>query len=363
MPTLAYATAIEPFLRNSVLDEAVARHFPGASVWPAAATAARSRGWEFDTADVVLERVRSGDIHARDVWVIQEEEASLGTELLDAGARASLLLCGESPLFAQGFYQRLDKISQVFRRALLFRGALGSIAESTQGHVLHFPGFHRSTHTDLCPWESRGDVVMVAGNKYWWHEGLPMKERLRRTWRTLKEKSYVEWLGKHQLHDRRLEYVTGLSKSGILTLFGPGWNTVHHLPSRWHRQLASAGVQGQSLDYSQKHSTVGGFKFSLVIENFDYPGYVTEKIVDAMAAGTIPLYLGAPDIEDFIPSELYVDLREFSSPADLASHLDDMDEEFGMAMITRGQEFLMSSRGDVFSFQHQGEHIVDLATR
>ena len=359
---LAYATTIQPFLRDAIVDDDFACHYPGASVWPAVARAVRSRGWEFHTADVVLLGIASGEFSATDVRVIQEEDAPLGAQLIGAGARASLLLCGESPLFARDFYQRLGEVSQGFENALLFRGALRDIAPSTQGHILHFPGFHRGNQALVQPWESRSAVVMVAGNKYWRHEGLPLRQRLQRSWQTFRGRNYVEWLKQHQLHDRRLEYVVGLSEAGLLTLYGPGWESRHHLPVGWQEELGRVGVRGQHLDYSEKPKTLGAFKFSLALENFGYPGYVTEKIIDAIAAGTIPLYLGAPDIADFVPADCFINLRQFESSHELADFVSDINAERGMAMIKRGQEFLSSSAGDVFSYEYQGGYIVDLAT-
>lgn len=44
-------------------------------------------------------------------------------------------------------------------------------------------------------------------------------------------------------------------------------------------------------------------KFSLCFENCVYSGYVTEKLTDAFAAGTVPIYLGSADIgKDVNPS-------------------------------------------------------------
>ena len=41
------------------------------------------------------------------------------------------------------------------------------------------------------------------------------------------------------------------------------------------------------------------YRFSVAIENAVAPGYFTEKILDCFATGTIPVYLGAPDIGVF----------------------------------------------------------------
>ena len=42
-----------------------------------------------------------------------------------------------------------------------------------------------------------------------------------------------------------------------------------------------------------------------------FAGYISEKIFDCFFAGTVPLYLGAPDIEDYIPADTFIDLRQF----------------------------------------------------
>jgi alpha-1,3-fucosyltransferase 10 len=42
-------------------------------------------------------------------------------------------------------------------------------------------------------------------------------------------------------------------------------------------------------------------KFCIAMENSLSPDYVTEKIWDALIAGCIPIYLGAPNIKEFVP--------------------------------------------------------------
>lgn len=50
-------------------------------------------------------------------------------------------------------------------------------------------------------------------------------------------------------------------------------------------------------------------KFALVFENSEHPGYVTEKLLHAKAAGCIPIYWGDPEVaKDFNP-EAFVDAR------------------------------------------------------
>ena len=48
-----------------------------------------------------------------------------------------------------------------------------------------------------------------------------------------------------------------------------------------------------------------GYKFNIAFENSSYPGYVTEKIVDAYSAGTLPIYYGDPSVgKDFRPESM-----------------------------------------------------------
>lgn len=52
------------------------------------------------------------------------------------------------------------------------------------------------------------------------------------------------------------------------------------------------------------------YMFSVAIENGQYETYFTEKILDCFATGTIPIYLGAPDIGKHFNREGILDLKE-----------------------------------------------------
>jgi hypothetical protein len=51
-----------------------------------------------------------------------------------------------------------------------------------------------------------------------------------------------------------------------------------------------------------KLSFLANYKFTIAFENSRYPGYITEKLVEAMAAGSLPIYWGCRDVgSDFNP--------------------------------------------------------------
>lgn len=49
----------------------------------------------------------------------------------------------------------------------------------------------------------------------------------------------------------------------------------------------------------RKEEGLNEYMFSIALENARYRTYITEKILDCFATGTIPIYYGAPDIGDY----------------------------------------------------------------
>jgi hypothetical protein len=71
-----------------------------------------------------------------------------------------------------------------------------------------------------------------------------------------------------------------------------------------------------------KFETIARYPFTLAFENSISIDYVTEKFYDPLLAGSVPVYLGAPNVADHAPAEnCYIDIRDFAGPAELASHL------------------------------------------
>ncbi len=79
---------------------------------------------------------------------------------------------------------------------------------------------------------------------------------------------------------------------------------------------------------SEKLLTLSNYKFSICFENMtNIKGYITEKIFDCFFAGSIPIYWGADNIDKYIPSDCYIDFRNFKSIDELIVYLESIDEE------------------------------------
>ena len=75
------------------------------------------------------------------------------------------------------------------------------------------------------------------------------------------------------------------------------------------------------------HTRFGGKKiyrnypFYLAFENSIDVDYVSEKVFHALEAGTLPVYLGASNVKDFVPHRSVVELRDHGSAEALAAYL------------------------------------------
>jgi hypothetical protein len=78
----------------------------------------------------------------------------------------------------------------------------------------------------------------------------------------------------------------------------------------------------QDLGRETKLETISGYKFTLAFENSIATDYVSEKLFDPLIAGSVPVYLGAPNIENFAPSEhCFINVKDFENPRALADEL------------------------------------------
>lgn len=72
----------------------------------------------------------------------------------------------------------------------------------------------------------------------------------------------------------------------------------------------------------QQRCVISHYKFYLAFENSQNQGYVTEKVWQALVMGAIPIYWGAPDIDEFLPDpDAVIRVRDFKSSRALAEYV------------------------------------------
>eukprot|EP00904_Undaria_pinnatifida_P003174 jgi/Undpi1/12858/HiC_scaffold_7.g02525.m1 len=119
---------------------------------------------------------------------------------------------------------------------------------------------------------------------------------------------------------KRFEYMQQLMKHATVHSYG------HCLNNREEPVLVQGG--GTTNRQQNKVDVLGHYKFFLAFENNDQlTDYVTEKVYNGLQAGTLPIYWGAKNIDDYVPKGSVVKTSDFSSPEALAKHLKFLSED------------------------------------
>ena len=272
----------------------------------------------------VLEHIQAIALPPSEVIVIQEENNPIGQELIELGADARVNYCMESPIYASAYY---DNPPKGFKHYLRFNGGTDH---------LFFPSFDDEDITDPVPWSDRKFLCMVMANKH--YTMLPDKIRC------FKSDSF-EMAMKTQLHDYRYEAINHFVNCNDFDLYGKGWN-----------QFKNHKIKGECSD---KLSTIRNYKFALCFENGSYPGYITEKIIDCLVAGVIPLYRGAPDIDKYIPRKCFIDANDFNSFEHMEKTLREAHWDYEY-IIKRGQDWLRSPEGQKYNNRVFAKRMLEL---
>lgn len=366
---IAFCSDISQFHRDRLRDRNWSQQFLG-SAW---ATSIYEReaelGIELVSGDIALQRVKSGQWRASDVHVVQEMDARHGRELCQLGAVPSVLMILESPLVAYRSVDRLARSRAQFAHCIGPQAIFETAPALRQSRhwQLSFPSFWRDQIPEPKPWPTRKHAVLVAANKYWrergWARVRSMRDALRVMRHGLRKRLSPTYQSccRLQLHDARIDLLQVLGLRSHVEVFGRGWNDTGNMPPIQAAKVDAIRPVFRGL-CDDKHELLSRYKFTIAYENTAYPGYVTEKVIDAIVSASIPVYLGAPDIAAQLPAGAFIDARAFSSPEAIAAHMEQMTESAATAMIAAGQEFLRSPQGQLYTYEGFGEWIVSLAS-
>lgn len=364
-PVIAFCTDSAAFNGNKILDENIAKNYPGALWVTRLAQFSKVQEIEVVTGDIAIARIQDGLNQPSDILVIQEESCSTGSKLIQMGAEAFLLICAESTLYARNFYAHLPEISMFFKHRILFRGVFEKTSKIGINHVLYFPSFSQNLEVEIVAWSSRSFMVMVAANKYW----KPGRSTIRHVLAGIRDIvvgriSYITTETKElQLHDRRLELLEYFGQQQDFDLFGMHWGNLKNLPKIWINRLEPVLKKLSPSICQDKHATISRYKFCICLENMSYPGYITEKIIDCFHAGVIPIYLGAPDVSEFIPRTSFIDLREYADLDELHRYLKGITEVSAIKIISAGRDFLSSKAGAEYSYEVFAKNVLHMVKR
>jgi len=227
------------------------------------------------------------------------------------------------------------KLHQPFRKVLTYKKDL--VAMDPSKYVLYHypvpppppvePGAERP------PFARRKLCCMIASYMVSNHPGELFSERVRA----------VRWFEAHAPRD--------------FDLFGTEWE-LHLLPGRLsfmnlalraaYRRLrpkpATACRRFPSCvgpTVKKKHLTLMDYRFSIAYENSSETDWLSEKLWDCFHAGCVPVYLGAPNVTDYVPANTFIDKRNFSYD-ELHRRLSTMSGQEHNGYLAAAADFLRS---------------------
>lgn len=355
---------LAPFMNGRCRDRKYMSSFPGGAFLADIADEAERRGFHVMTIDQFM---TSEDWPTPALLV---SDTGLGIGECQGRAIPAVCWCLESPVIAFRFFHALRRRSRKFRHAFLWGGARERVGAATIFHPLLW-AHEFSQQRNGPPWQARRFAVMVTANKqpfplFW----RPSSFRIHRLFRwiigilvnaisTIWIRSTDAWM-RSSLASARRKAIVAFGQSFEFDLYGAGWDRLPQAGNfalaavvrRCYRGAIPPGVV-------PKLETISGYRFCLCFENAVFPGYVTEKILDAFLADTIPVYLGAPDITRYVPPDAFIDARKFSSWHDLAAYLSGLTDSQTQALREAAAHFVRSPDFSQFQSATTAIRIVD----
>lgn len=90
---------------------------------------------------------------------------------------------------------------------------------------------------------------------------------------------------------------------------------------RHRNNIGLPGGVANKLEFQQR------YKFALALENASYKGYTTEKLVEAFAAGGIPVYWGDPEVDRYFNEKAFINIMSFPSLEDAVKKIRLVDND------------------------------------
>lgn len=274
-----------------------------------------------NTVDLLLEDKISGEKHQYFSLGMLSNIPALAARQ-DIEFKAFLIM--EPPIIAPELYAALPDLTARFEKVYV---------HNVQGDGYSLEGVEQSKLHKLYWPQPYGGVI-----ERHWHQ----QNRLKRM--VVINGNHKPKMRLKELYSKRIQAMSALAKLGVVDLYGRGWKRWWSRTSCWlpywqNRRCLMSIYQGEC---DSKYEVLSRYQFCLCFENMAMKGYVTEKLFDCLYVGTIPVYWGAPDIAELIPSATYIDARQFSSWQEMWGVLQKMNEDEIHARREAGRDFLRS---------------------
>jgi len=134
--------------------------------------------------------------------------------------------------------------------------------------------------------------------------------------------------GENQLYHLRMNLVHSILQTDLpIDIYGKNW---HSIDSR---------IKGEVIN---KSDALKDYEFSIAIENSREKGYVSEKFFDCILCDTVPIYFGAPNVQEVYPNA-FINLDTSNAISQLSQILKNQEYSKYFLSIQRAKNKYMNS--------------------
>jgi len=293
-----------------------------------------SLGIEVNTADYLLEQENENKIDS--IYISFGNRKNV--ELVDGmnGTLLSAFFVFEPPVVAPELYRAIPYLAKKFKRVYVHttEGELGKYIHGAKNvYKFYWPQSYNGVLEDHWGKTGRKHMILINANK---------KPRLN----------------DNELYGKRIEALAYFAKYGEIDLYGFGWDKFNwYMPYIKYRKEILKSYRGK---VDSKYAALAEYKFCLCYENMFLSSYFTEKIFDCFLTGTIPIYLGARDVEKYVYPESFIDMRKYKNYDELRSYINSLTDKDVERYRQAGREYMNSELYKPFSKEHFAELIYNI---
>lgn len=174
-------------------------------------------------------------------------------------------------------------------------------------------------------------------------------------------KNPVQYKDLYKERVRIIEYFER-NQSKNFNLFGPGWEIRRELLEfpRLRKITKKFGISGNLRCYHglcmSKYEVIKNSTFNICFENCVYPGYLSEKVFDAILGGAVPIYWGHDNTPKILKMAT-VNAANFNSPKELVHYCCALNAAQRKEIVSYGIQFLHEI-GSQYTHQKYAKNII-----
>lgn len=177
---------------------------------------------------------------------------------------------------------------------------------------------------------------------------------------TIYQANYRKILERRPFTEEDLKRKTGFCSFVVSNLFGQKERSEFFDLLSTYKQVDSGGRFRNNIGgaVKDKEAFAASHKFAITFENSSYAGYTTEKIVDAFAAYTIPIYFGDPDVGKDFNEKAFINCRNYGSFEEVLERVKEIDQDDDLYLQMINENPLLH-QDDLDAFRNFLIHIFD----